>query len=141
MCASPLLHLYLVVLSIKTKQDWCGSDAIGVFFLTFEWLKFICIKCCIFSQQIKSLEIILKRHNNDIERIKDEGPNDLDNFIFKHKKLKIITFNGIKSQALYDKYFDRKSEIKYILLSSTSPANTGIDFDNICKLWRQLVTK
>jgi len=73
--------------------------------------------------------------------IEDEEPNDLHNFIQKHKNLKVIGFNGTKSEALYDKYFDRKAGIKYISLPSTSPANTGIDFDNICKQWRQILTK
>lgn len=73
--------------------------------------------------------------------IEDEEPNDLDSFIARHKNLKVIGFNGTKSQALFDKYFDRQSDLKYISLPSTSPANTGIDFDNICKQWRQLLTK
>ncbi len=73
--------------------------------------------------------------------IEDEEPNDLDNFIARHKNLKVIGFNGTKSQALFDKYFDRQSHLKYISLPSTSPANTSIDFDNICKQWRQLLTK
>lgn len=73
--------------------------------------------------------------------IEDEEPNDLDSFIARHKNLKVIGFNGTKSQALFDKYFDRQSGLKYISLPSTSPANTGIDFDNICKQWRQLLTK
>lgn len=73
--------------------------------------------------------------------IENEEPNDLNNFISKHKKLKVIGFNGKKSEALYDKYFDRKSGIKYISLPSTSPANTGIDFDNICKQWQQILIK
>lgn len=73
--------------------------------------------------------------------IEDEELNDLDNFITKHKNLKVIGFNGTKSQALFDKYFDRQSDLKYISLPSTSPANTGIDFENICKQWRQLLIK
>lgn len=73
--------------------------------------------------------------------IEDEEPNDLDSFIATHKNLKVIGFNGTKSEALFDKYFGRKSEIKYISLPSTSPANTGIDFDNICKVWRQVLSK
>ncbi len=72
--------------------------------------------------------------------IEDEEPNDLDSFIARHKNLKVIGFNGSKSQALFDKYFDRKKNIKYVTLPSTSPANTGIDLENICKLWRQLLT-
>ena len=73
--------------------------------------------------------------------IESEEPNDLESFIARHKNLKIIGFNGAKSEALFDKYFDRQSGIKYVSLPSTSPANTGIDFDNICKQWRQLFEK
>jgi hypoxanthine-DNA glycosylase len=71
--------------------------------------------------------------------IQDEEPNDLNSFISKHKSLKIIGFNGTKAEALFDKYFTRQAGIKYISLPSTSPANTGIDFDNICKIWRQIL--
>jgi len=73
--------------------------------------------------------------------IEDEEPNDLDNFIARHRNLKIIDFNGTKSEALFDKYFERKGHIKYISLPSSSPANTGIDFDSICKQWQQILTK
>jgi hypoxanthine-DNA glycosylase len=71
--------------------------------------------------------------------IENEVPNDLDGFIAKHKNLKIVGFNGTKSMALFDKYFNRKTDIKYILLPSTSPANTGIKFNEVCNVWRQLV--
>lgn len=73
--------------------------------------------------------------------IGNEEPNDLDSFISKHKNLKVIGFNGTKSQALYDKYFERGSGIKYISLPSSSPANTGINYDNIVKAWEQIFTK
>ena len=71
--------------------------------------------------------------------IKDVEPNDLDGFIASHKNLKVIGFNGTKSQALHDKYFERKTGIKYISLPSTSPANSRIGFDSICAHWRQLL--
>ncbi|MES2379508.1 MAG: DNA-deoxyinosine glycosylase [Bacteroidota bacterium] len=71
--------------------------------------------------------------------IKDEEPNDLDSFIDGHQHLKVIGFNGAKSQALFNKYFDKKSGIKYIALPSTSPANAGINFGNICKQWHQIL--
>ena len=73
--------------------------------------------------------------------IQDEEPNDLNSFISKYKNLKIIGFNGTKAEALFDKYFTRQTEIKYISLPSASPANTGIDFDSICKVWRQILKK
>lgn len=72
--------------------------------------------------------------------IEDEVPNDLDRFITSHKNLKIIGFNGKKSGKLYDKYFDRKPGIVYASLPSTSPANTGINFENICNQWRQVLS-
>lgn len=70
--------------------------------------------------------------------IKDEEPNDLDTFISKHKKLKLIGFNGTKSEALYDKYFARKKDLQYLLLPSTSSANTSMSFDNTRKAWKQI---
>jgi len=73
--------------------------------------------------------------------IEDEEPNDLEGFISKHKSLNVIGFNGTKTEELYDKYFDRKSDIKYILLPSTSSANTRFKFENICKEWRQILIK
>jgi hypoxanthine-DNA glycosylase len=73
--------------------------------------------------------------------IENEEPNDLDGFILKHRNLKVIGFNGKASEVLYDKYFDRKSNVKYISLPSTSPANTRIDFENICKIWQQILIK
>lgn len=82
-----------------------------------------------------------KRKGSLDSAIENEEPNDLEGFFARHKNLKIIGFNGTKSEVLFDKYFDRKSDLKYISLPSTSPANTGIDFYNICKLWRQILTK
>ena len=73
--------------------------------------------------------------------IQNEQPNDLDSFILKHKNIKVIGFNGKKSQKLFDKYFKRKNTIKYISLPSSSPANAGINFESICDIWRQLFIK
>jgi len=72
--------------------------------------------------------------------IQDEEPNDLNTFISKHKHLKIIGFNGLKSESLYDKYFIRKPNIQYIVLPSSSPANASTSFEQKCKAWSQLIT-
>lgn len=80
-----------------------------------------------------------KREGSLDSNIKNEIPNDLDGFLSKHKKIKIICFNGTKAQKLFDKYFERKPKIKYILLPSTSPANTGSSFDVICEKWSQIL--
>ncbi len=73
--------------------------------------------------------------------IKDETPNDLTAFISRHKELKVIGFNGKKAEKLYDKYFFRRQGIEYISLPSTSPANAGISFDELCKKWQQIFIK
>ena len=61
--------------------------------------------------------------------------------ISKHKHLKIISFNELKSEYLFNKNFSRKTGIKYIVLPSSSPANNGITFEEICKTWSQLLIK
>lgn len=73
--------------------------------------------------------------------IEDVRPNDLEEFIRRHKKLKVVGFNGAKSEALHDKYFQRKASIRYLSLPSTSPANASIDFVRLCSLWQQLFEK
>jgi len=70
--------------------------------------------------------------------IKDEMPNDLESLIYKSKKLKIIAFNGSKSAKMFNKYFIKKADIKYILLPSSSPANASKSFEQICRVWQQL---
>ena len=71
--------------------------------------------------------------------IKDEVPNDVEGFIEKHEHLKIIAFNGAKTEKLYDKYFRRISGIKYLSLPSSSPANAKYDVDSLCEKWRQVI--
>ena len=80
-----------------------------------------------------------KRKGSLDSAIQEEVPNDIDTFISRHSKLKIIAFNGSKSEKLFDKYFNRNSRIRYISLPSSSPANTGIDFEAICNKWKQIL--
>lgn len=70
--------------------------------------------------------------------ILDEVPNDLESFIVNHPKLKVIAFNGAKSRALFDKYFVRKTNLKYFALPSTSPANASFTFEKLCENWRRI---
>jgi hypoxanthine-DNA glycosylase len=73
--------------------------------------------------------------------ILDEVPNDLGSFICNHPKLKIIAFNGSKSQKLFDKYFTRKVGLKYFLLPSTSPANASFTFERLSEKWKEIFTR
>lgn len=72
-------------------------------------------------------------------KIKNEKPNDLNNFVEEHKHLKVIGFNGQKAKELFNKHFERKKQLKYISLPSTSPANTRYNLEDICNEWRKLI--
>lgn len=73
--------------------------------------------------------------------IKNEIPNDLDGFITRHPGLKVIAFNGAKSEALFNSYFKRKEGIRYVPLPSTSPANAAISFEKLCTVWQKILDK
>lgn len=80
-----------------------------------------------------------KRIGSLDSNILDEVQNDLEGFIENHPNLKVIAFNGSKSQKLFDKYFPRKPEIKYLHLPSTSPANATFTFERLCEKWREVL--
>ena len=70
--------------------------------------------------------------------IKDERPNDIERLIKNYDSIKVIGFNGKKSEKMFYKYFTENLEIKYVPLPSTSPANMAISFEDICARWAQL---
>ena len=70
--------------------------------------------------------------------IKDETPNDIEGLINNYGSIKVIGFNGKKSEKMFYKYFTENLEIKYVPLPSTSPANMAISFEDICARWSQL---
>ena len=70
--------------------------------------------------------------------ILNEMANSLDEFIAAHKNLKVIGFNGMKAEKLFDKYFKRQPGIRYVLLPSSSPANAGTSLEKACEVWSAL---
>ena len=70
--------------------------------------------------------------------IKNEIPNEINDILEKFKSIKVIGFNGKKSEQLYYKYFDLSSNINYVPLPSSSPANMSFNFEQICKKWSNL---
>ena len=70
--------------------------------------------------------------------IKDESPNDIEKLLDNYSSIKVIGFNGKKSEKMFYKYFIEKPEFKYVPLPSTSPANMAISFEDICARWSQL---
>ena len=70
--------------------------------------------------------------------IKKEIPNDLDSLLLEFPSIKVIGFNGKKSESMYKKFFELNKSIKYVSLPSSSPANMAISFEDICLKWIEL---
>ena len=70
--------------------------------------------------------------------IKNEIPNDLDSLLLDFPSIKVIGFNGKKSESMYKKFFKLNKYIKYVSLPSSSPANMAISFEDICLRWFEL---
>ena len=70
--------------------------------------------------------------------IKNETPNEINKILEKFKSIKVVGFNGKKSEQLYHKYFDLNSNIHYVSLPSSSPANMSFNFEQISKKWSNL---
>ena len=71
--------------------------------------------------------------------IQDEEPNALPAFIAQHKNLKVIGFDGLKAEALFDKHFTRRPELEYVALPACSPANARYNLETLCAKWSQLL--
>ena len=74
--------------------------------------------------------------DRDIENVE---PNYLESFIEMHKNIRNIVFNGQKAENLFNKYFERKYDIKYISMPSTSSTNTHYDDDELFNIWQEIL--
>jgi len=79
-----------------------------------------------------------RREGSLDSNIKDESPNDIEKLLDNYSSIKVIGFNGKKSEKMFYKYFNEKPDIKYLYLPSTSPANMAISFEDICNRWSEL---
>ena len=70
--------------------------------------------------------------------IKKENPNDIEDLLESYETIRVIGFNGKKSEKMFYKYFTEKLGIKYVPLPSTSPANMAINFEEMCSRWSEL---
>lgn len=68
--------------------------------------------------------------------------NDILSFISSHPHLRMIVFNGSKSQEYFNKYIGHTRiprGIKLIVLPSTSSANTHLTFNEKIKQWSKIL--
>ncbi len=68
----------------------------------------------------------------------DAVPNDLDEFLRTYKNIKVVAFNGSKAMELFAINFQRQDKHRHVALRSSSPANTTINFEQICNDWRRI---
>lgn len=73
--------------------------------------------------------------------IRNETPNDLSAFISAHKELEVIGFDGLKPAAFYDKYFERRKDLRYLTLPGCSAANARYDLEALCGKWEELLRR
>ena len=71
--------------------------------------------------------------------IKREIPNDIQSLLIDFPSIKVIGFNGKKSESMFKKFFKPISSIKHVSLPSSSPANMAISFEDICSRWSELL--
>lgn len=71
--------------------------------------------------------------------IKMEYANAIDEMLVSNPSLKIVAFNGKKASELYDKYFERRTDLVYLTLWSTSPANAAYSLAQKLENWAQIL--
>ena len=68
--------------------------------------------------------------------------NDFANFFNNHSHIHRVCFNGTKAEKLYMRHIQpfvrNSSNIKYICLPSTSPANAATSFDEKLRAWKAI---
>lgn len=72
--------------------------------------------------------------------IRNVVANDLS-IILENADIKRIYVNGRKAEAMYKKYTEKQTDIKAIVLPSTSPANAAWNEDRLFEEWKQIIIK
>jgi len=70
--------------------------------------------------------------------IRMERPNAIGRLLDQHPQIRAVAFNGIGARRLHDRHFQRRAELTYLALPSTSPAHATIDFSAKLARWTVL---
>ena len=73
--------------------------------------------------------------------IKDVVPNAIDELIINYPTIKKVIFNGKKAEQMFNQFFERKEDIEYYVLPSTSPANASYSYDKLYSIWEEAILK
>lgn len=80
----------------------------------------------------------IRKGSMDVD-IKDVIPNKIDELLEKYPSVTQIIFNGKKSEQLFKKYFQPKSQIIYTSLPSSSPANAQFSLERLVEIWQKSI--
>lgn len=72
--------------------------------------------------------------------IKDEHPNPIIALLEANPAIKLVVFNGQKAYNLYLKYFEKKENVRYLCLPSTSPANAKTNLEQLITHWCTIIS-
>jgi hypoxanthine-DNA glycosylase len=70
-----------------------------------------------------------------------ERPNDLRKFLYAHRRLRFVFFNGGKAEQAYRRHLAATierdfPELRYTRLPSTSPAHAGLSYLAKLRAWK-----
>jgi hypoxanthine-DNA glycosylase len=68
--------------------------------------------------------------------IKREVPNPLHDLLDAHPDIVTVAFNGGSARRLYDRHFERRPNLAYLALPSTSPAHASLNFTQKLERWQ-----
>lgn len=106
--------------------------------------------CAVYAEKtsfLKSRKIALwdvikecQRLGSSDSKIINPVINDFGNLFIHYSNIQCILFNGKKAGQLFEKYNRNitTSDIEFIILPSSSPANAGISLNNKLEAWSRL---
>ncbi len=71
--------------------------------------------------------------------IKNEVPNDFEEFYSGHPQIKKVFFSSKNAEKYYDKYVGRKDNLTYNTLPSPSGANATLSFSQKLEIWKNIL--
>jgi hypoxanthine-DNA glycosylase len=70
--------------------------------------------------------------------IRGEIPNAIDALLDSHPRIGSVAFNGSGAERLHDRHFERRVNLVYLSLPSTSPAHARLGFAQKLARWQAL---
>lgn len=70
--------------------------------------------------------------------MREERPNDIAGLMARHPELRVVAFNGQKAKQLFDRFFQRFPDVRYLPMPSTSPANASFSMARLAERWKAM---